>query len=1063
MSLVKLRTQLVLLINSVDPVILARGRNESMPITSAKIFQQSDAHWVELEVLGTKMYKVHLGETRKVSECSCPFFERNRQVCKHMVAGALRSLQLIKGNEIPVFQRMDAPKTKELGLDDLLKAIASHSNEMTFPKWQKTSVDPLVHFYTMDFEEGVSPEWSLVPLLGEWDGQCLQNAKRLRMRDLQNSPNMSLGMLDKALLDMTPQSYRMNGIETPRQIPYMLSIFRDYPKLLHPKTNRNIHVESGFWRIRLLLVEKDGDYQFVGRMVQGDEIRTWENDSVSILGDSEKCVFIGHTLFAFDQGSWKDSELNFLIKPIHVPREALSSTLRKLRMRQDIVDVPEKYLPQVILGEPRPAIHLSWLPHREELHAILLFQYQPDEAFRLQSRAKYEILSQDLQGNDIILQSGPDQEDAHVSLVCSLMRVETWKAFIARDSGLTLDLMSASLFIREVIEPLQKKADFLLVGLENLKRFAKHPAQFNLSVNSGIDWFDLQGEVTFGEHKTNLNQLLQMDWDDDEVVLPDGSKGILSRDLLRLLRVIQGIHGKQESNQSLRISHLHVAVIESLLENKSVHISQRDELKKRLLERAKKIVEPKPVPSTLQATLRPYQLEGLHWLRQMRAWGCGGILADDMGLGKTVQVIALLCDFYLKKTEHRPSLIVLPTSLLHNWKQELTRFAPHLTVMIFHGMERIDKMQLTDVKGCVILTSYTLLRNELETWQDMELGCLVLDESQAIKNPQSQSAIAARSLQAEYRLAMTGTPIENNLMDLWSQFAFVNPGLLGGKDFFRKEFMGNGKEPPPRNLLDLLGRITAPFYLRRTKEKVLTDLPPLDERILYVDMTNPQRVLYEKTKNHYRKKILGEIQEKGIRKSQIYILEGMLRLRQIACDPRLYLQSSKAPSAKLELLVEKLQEELVENHKALVFSQFTTLLGYCGQALQAAKIDFAYLDGSTQNRAKVIEEFTKQSSKRVFLISLKAGGTGLNLTTADYVFHLDPWWNPAVESQATGRAHRIGQKNVVQSIKLVASNSIEEKILQLQESKRQLASAVLQSDQGFVKNLDLDMVRELFT
>jgi non-specific serine/threonine protein kinase len=355
-----------------------------------------------------------------------------------------------------------------------------------------------------------------------------------------------------------------------------------------------------------------------------------------------------------------------------------------------------------------------------------------------------------------------------------------------------------------------------------------------------------------------------------------------------------------------------------------------------------------------------------------------------------------------------------------------------------------------------------MLRNDLDLWEGFQFGYAILDESQAIKNPLSQSAVCARSLNAQHRLAMTGTPIENNLLDLWSQFAFVNPGLLGSKDFFRKEFIGSNKEAPPPSILELLSKLSAPFYLRRTKEKVLTELPPLEERVLYVDMNSGQRLLYEKTKEKYRKMILGTIKDKGIQKSQIHILEGMLRLRQIACDPKIYLPNNRATSAKLELLVEKLQEDVVENHKALVFSQFTSLLANCGKALRAANIDYAYLDGSTRDRAKAIDEFTQQSNKRVFLISLKAGGTGLNLTNADFVFHLDPWWNPAVESQATGRAHRMGQTQTVQSIKMVASDSIEEKILLLQESKRQLAATVLQSDQGFVKSLDLEMVRELF-
>lgn len=737
-----------------------------------------------------------------------------------------------------------------------------------------------------------------------------------------------------------------------------------------------------------------------------------------------------------------------------------------LRGISELKHLPVSSLPEIPQEtqkwEPKPILKLKYDQKQGQLICFFRFQYPPGLSLHTCNKSKGDILDFDEEGNRYFVKRDYAAEQRYLTEIDDLLRNEMW-SLLLRNDLLRVDDRHVPAFIHRVLEPLQKNATWFLDGITHINRFRTHTAKISLIISSGIDWFDLQGKVQFGENEALLQDLMNLAPNEDEITLTDGSRGILPRDFVRLLRIIQGLREKNaNADAPLRILAMHALALKPLLENPVYHIEKREELKTQLEARALKPIAPKEAPMQLKANLRAYQQEGLHWLRQMRAWGTGGILADDMGLGKTVQVLAALCDFYEDLKETRPSLIVMPTSLLHNWKRELERFTPHLDCQIYHGSDKTEFKSSTPPQRTLIFTSYALLRNEFALWSAIDFGYVILDESQAIKNPASQSALCARGLRASHRLAMTGTPIENSLLDLWSQFAFTNPGLLGSKEFFRKEFMSNGKDAPSPTVLDLLAKLSAPFYLRRTKEKVLTELPPLEERVLYVDMTTPQRALYEKTKEKYRTMILGTIKEKGIQKSQIHIIEGMLRLRQISCDPRLYMESSKAGSAKLDLLVEKLQEDVIENHKALVFSQFTTLLDYCGKALKAAKIDFAYLDGSTRDRAMAIEEFTSQSNKRVFLISLKAGGTGLNLTTADYVFHLDPWWNPAVESQATGRAHRMGQKNTVQSIKMVASNSIEEKILQLQEGKRKLAAAVLQSDQGFVKSLDLAMVRELF-
>jgi len=424
MALVKLRTQLVLIINTVDPVILARGRNEHLPILKAEVFQQGDSHWVKLNVQGSEEYSVQLGETRKNSQCSCPYFARNQQTCKHMIAAALHSMRLLKNMEESSLHKLEAPKKYIPGLEDLLQSISSSSKDRLRTKAALLAIPPLAYYYTINFVDGQFSEWSLLPLLGDWDGEQLQNVKRLSMHDLRRNLNRTLGTLDKALLEMTPTAFRSFESETPYQVPFLLSIFRDYPKLLHPQTYRPIHIEFGYWQLRLLLEEIDNGYQLKSRLLQGNEIRTWNQESVTILGGPDKCILVGHTLYALDQGLWKDSELSLLLNPIPVPQEQLNATVRKLRERSEYVDIPEKYLPKVVPSIPRPILMLSWIPSREELHAILLFQYNPAESLCVKSNGEREFIAQDADGNDVVIQRRPDLEEDDYAAVCLLMRNE---------------------------------------------------------------------------------------------------------------------------------------------------------------------------------------------------------------------------------------------------------------------------------------------------------------------------------------------------------------------------------------------------------------------------------------------------------------------------------------------------------------------------------------------------------------------------------------------------------------------------------------------------------------
>ncbi len=457
-----------------------------------------------------------------------------------------------------------------------------------------------------------------------------------------------------------------------------------------------------------------------------------------------------------------------------------------------------------------------------------------------------------------------------------------------------------------------------------------------------------------------------------------------------------------------------------------------------------------PPPPGLNADLRPYQLTGFRWLRFLREVGLHGVLADDMGLGKTLQALTAMLDAGGR------SLVVAPTSVLSSWQREAARFAPSLKVHIYHGPGRT-----IDEDADITLTSYTLLRMDADILCAREWTYAVLDEAQAIKNADSLTARAARSLRAKNRLALSGTPVENRLDELWSLFRFLMPGLLGSREGFRDRFSVPIEAGDPAARAALRTRVK-PYVLRRLKNQVERDLPPLTDVVVACEMSDAQRKVYEAVRLAGRSDVQRALM--GGRGATMQVLEALLRLRQACCDPGLLPGDvgAEADACKLDRLEELVVELVSEDHKALVFSQWTGLLDRVEPRLEALGIPFVRLDGSTRDRQRVVDAFQSPDGPPIFLISLKAGGTGLTLTAADYVIHLDPWWNPAVQQQATDRAHRIGQDKPVVSYRLIAANTVEERILALQDAKRELAEAALGSEGGFVKALDANELRALF-
>lgn len=602
-------------------------------------------------------------------------------------------------------------------------------------------------------------------------------------------------------------------------------------------------------------------------------------------------------------------------------------------------------------------------------------------------------------------------------------------------------------------------------GYEALKNFRFNTAkpQTKIHISSNTDWFDARIDILFGDQKVTIADVKKALSNRQQFVpLNDGTLGILPEEWIKKYSLLFRVgEGKQDQ---LRLSKYHMSVIDELYEERNeeelvLQLEEKyDQLK--LFNNIKEI----PVPEHLQHILRPYQEHGFHWINYLQEIGWGGILADDMGLGKTVQALSYM-HYFRHNTGKLTALVVCPTTLMFNWENEIKKFTPSLTYHIHHGADRARSKDAFQGKE-IIITTYGTLRSDIKLLVDIPFDYVILDESQAIKNPASKVTKAAGLLRAKHRLCMSGTPLQNNTFDVFAQMNFLNPGMLGSLEFFRQEFSIPIDKFGEQDRKDHLRKILYPFILRRTKEQVAKDLPEKIEQILYCEMEEEQRNVYDAYRNDFRDKILGTIETQGINRSQLTILQGLMKLRQICDSPAILNEAEKFPNTSIKL--DELGREITENignHKALVFSQFLGMLALIREKLKELGVDHEYFDGSTSapDREKAIQRFQNDENCRVFLISLKAGGVGLNLTAADYVYIVDPWWNPAVEQQAIDRTHRIGQTKNIMAYRMICKDTIEDKILQLQERKRLLAKDLITDDEGFVKSLTKADVEYLFS
>ncbi len=633
-------------------------------------------------------------------------------------------------------------------------------------------------------------------------------------------------------------------------------------------------------------------------------------------------------------------------------------------------------------------------------------------------------------------------------------------------------------------------------GIEIKQKFYKETyftghVQLNTDMEDKPDWFELHGIVTFGEFKIPFIRLRRhILTGTREYTLPNGEIVILPEEWFTRYQEI--FKFAKEHEDSMRLDKIHF----NLLQNRDVDESDREVLKDIYMHKAEMNIK---VPQYVNAELRSYQKEGYSWMTHLRKNNFGGCLADDMGLGKTLQTLTMLQKVYEDSWEWRKkqptmledeaevstpydlfnqepvfpsarqvqqmpaSLIVMPKSLLHNWENEIRKFCPKLLVYKYTGSKRFRTGEIGKVfrHFNIVLTSYGLVRNDLDFLKNYRFYYIILDESHYIKNPTSKAYQAVNQINAEHRLALTGTPIENSLQDLWAQFNFINKGLLGSMNYFKQHFVIPITKNNDESREQRLQKIIQPFILRRTKHEVAKDLPPLTEQVLYCHMGEAQKEVYNKEKSGIRNNLLQNIETAGIDKSRLMALQGLMRLRLMANHPVLVNKDYKGDSGKFDRVISNIKNLVAEKHKVLVFSSFVKHLKLIEHYLKRVKQNYSILTGSTSDREGVIKRFQEEEDNLVFLISLKAGGVGLNLTAADYVFILDPWWNPQAEMQAINRAHRIGQDKKVMVYRYITQDTIEEKITKLQQKKTELADTFINSNNPF-QNLSEKEIQDLF-
>jgi superfamily II DNA or RNA helicase len=1069
---------------------------------AVRAIEGSDEH-VTATVRGSEWYQVHLTRfgDEILASCGCPYFTDRNDFCKHIWA-------VILAADAEGFLIGDAPLTKDVYLESAYTG-GSHQTEIARREssghgppstparepWQRflhavqqrTTSDgpPLAYRYAQgeilyvidreatigDVVPTIQVQWRTRKKNGAWgkpQPAALVAAEIEQLPDEADRHIVSLllGASDPYVMATYASvsaraSFRLAGPLIDRVLPLVAQSGRLY---LHEHTTmgRGGGRELGPlreamnhepvtalawdggppWIFRLdVTLARDNHVRVDGALVrEAEEIPVTEPDVIL----SASFLIVRGTVARFDHRgalAW----LTELRKsgPTLIPADAVPSLVEA--MAQSSVDpshLPDQLRYEVVVTTPRPRIRMARSPRsqghgtREELDAAVEFDYAGTVIPARPESGGYDPERRRLVRRD------QAAERAAIQRVQQLGFHRPWY-FDAKAGTLAIAVERFPAAVRALVE------EGWHVEAEGRMFRAAHGLQ--MQVKSGVDWFELHGLVDFGDGRSMpiAEVLAALRRGDATVILDDGTRGMVPEEWLRRYAKIAGFGETKGDHVRYRPSQ--TALLDALLETQpSVRIDEAFARARAELAAFSGVIPLDP-PPTFHGRLRDYQREALGWFDFLRRFGFGGCLADDMGLGKTVMVLALLDSRRgpRKNGVPRTSVAVVPRSLVFNWMDEAARFAPELRVLDYTG----DARSTTQVEEYdLLLTTYGTLRRDAARLSQHEFDYVILDEAQAIKNPATASAKAARVLRGRHRLALSGTPIENHLGELWSLFEFLNPGFLGPAAAFGRAIAPQTRGD--RADLTVIARALRPFILRRTKDQVAPELPEKFEQTIHCELEPPQRKFYDELRAHYRQTLLATVAEKGLNKSRMQVLEALLRLRQAATHIGLVdAQRAAEPSAKFELLMSRLREIVDEGHKALVFSQFTSLLALLRPRLEAEQITYEYLDGRTRDRAERVARFETDTACPVFLISLKAGGLGLNLTAADYVFLLDPWWNPAVEAQAIDRAHRIGQSKHVFAYRLIARDTVEEKIAELQETKRELADAIFAQDVGLIRTL----------
>lgn len=1043
-----------------------RDRGQTIYRSGAVTVAFGDAYVVEAQVRGSRLYEVTLqreGNDLQV-QCECPYFASDG-ACKHVWAAILQASE--RGNLLG--NRGTAPMRLLESFDEpTLRSASSLQPEPTKP-WERL-LSQVRTEQTPSLDEDWKGEREIfyvidVPRTYEGAGLYLEVPFRERKRDGGWGKVKTVNFQRRTLENLADPADReiiatLAGSPHPYEYEYRSVgfVFRmDGPlvDLLLPKicaTGRcrlRVNTMESFeqlaplvwdagppWKLKLEVEQRAKVFVIRGQL---------ERDGVRVDVRLPSIFFGNFVIFEDKVAHFEDQGAAAWVRvlrregKIEVPVDQAGEFTGRLLEMSHVPEAewPEQLRYSIVTAKPQPHLTLEAPDpnlQRRGVQAEVSFNYRGtrikafDGGSGVYDPATREALKRDA-----------DFENEAVRVLESLGARSVQRAIFeippARLAPILRTLTDAGWQVESAGKAVRKAKDV------------------HAAVTSGIDWFELHASVDFGSSTAALPELLKAIRHGEGLVpLADGTLGLIPDELLDRYGMLLGM-GRAEGNH-VRFSRAQAGLLDVLLAARedvtfdAAFQRARDEL--RNFDR----IATAEQPPGFVGELRGYQREGVAWMQFLQRLGFGGCLADDMGVGKTPQVLALLearRELRASGQDIPPSLVIVPRSLIYNWMLEAARFTPKLRVRDHSGIGRSRSLQ-TLAQNDVILTTYGTLRRDVVDFQEMRFDYAILDEAQAIKNGASESAKAARLLRADHRLAMSGTPIENHLGELRSLFEFLNPGMLGSLS--SGSFTAKAMRNPDEETRELLSRVVRPFILRRTKEQVARELPPKVEQTIYCKLEPAQRKQYDELRDHYRRAVLGRVAADGLAKSKMHILEALLRLRQAACHPGLLDETRiDDPSAKLDMLLPQLSEVTAEGHKALVFSQFTSLLKIVRKRLDDDNVTYEYLDGRTRDRQAHVERFQTDPECKLFLISLKAGGVGLNLTAAGYVFLLDPWWNPAVEAQAIDRTHRIGQKNNVFAYRLIAKDTVEEKVLELQSHKRNLADAIIRADNNLVSDL----------